>query len=84
MAHHTLSRLIFSLLMSLLMSGFITCWVTWLNLGINFSLAHWANAFIHAWPVAFLFVLFFAPFVQKISNIVLSVVTKIIDKESRC
>ena len=84
MQHNTLLRFVFSLFMSFLMSAFMTCWVTWLNLGTNFSLVRWGYAFIHAWPAAFVVVFFCASFVQKFSSLVLCALVKVFNKESRC
>jgi hypothetical protein len=47
------ARLILSLLMSSVMVLMVTLLVTFLNLGwVPDFLAHWAKAFIIAWPVA--------------------------------
>jgi len=61
-------RLIYAFLMSLLLSGLMSCWVTWLNLGLSeYFLNHWLNAFIAAWPVAAAIAFFSGPEVHKIS-----------------
>jgi hypothetical protein len=47
------ARLILSLLMSSIMVLMVTLLVTFLNLGLAPDfLAHWAKAFVIAWPVA--------------------------------
>ena len=62
-------RIVFALLMSMLMSGLMTGWVTWLNLGLTVDfLGRWGQAFVSAWPAAFVIVLAVAPTVQRVSQ----------------
>ncbi len=61
-------RLLTSMLMSLLLSGLMTAWVTWLNLGFT---AHfiglWLHAYLCAWPAAFIIVVLLGPLVQRLA-----------------
>lgn len=61
-------RLLTAMLMSLLLSGLMTAWVTWLNLGFT---AHfvglWLHAYVCAWPAAFVIVVLLGPWVQRLS-----------------
>ncbi|MBP6115991.1 MAG: DUF2798 domain-containing protein [Neisseriaceae bacterium] len=60
-------RVIFSAMMSCLMAGLMTGWVSWLNLGADFTLGRWGGAFMTAWPAAFAIVLLAAPTVQRLA-----------------
>lgn len=62
-------RLLFALLMSSIMGLLMTGWVSWLNLGLvaDFPL-RWMNAFMKAWPPAFVIVLLLAPPLQKLTR----------------
>ncbi|WP_293267832.1 DUF2798 domain-containing protein [Neptunomonas sp.] len=62
-------RIIFAVMMSFLLSFFMTCWVTWINLGWteNF-LTHWLHAFILAWPAAGLISFFIGPGIYKMAE----------------
>ena len=61
-------RILFALLMSLLLSSLMSCWVTWINLGLsNDFLSHWRQAFLGAWPVAAIIAFFIGPEVHKVS-----------------
>ena len=61
-------RLLTPMLMSLLLSGLMTAWVTWLNLGFT---AHfiglWLHAYLCAWPAAFIIVVLLGPLVQRLA-----------------
>lgn len=61
-------RLLTAMLMSLLLSGLMTAWVTWLNLGFT---AHfiglWLHAYLCAWPAAFIIVVLLGPLVQRLA-----------------
>lgn len=61
-------RLVFGLLMSLVMSVLMTCWVTYINLGMgpNFAM-QWGRAFLMAWPAAFLIAFSFGPLLQRVT-----------------
>ncbi|UGQ47421.1 DUF2798 domain-containing protein [Massilia endophytica] len=62
-------RLTFAGLMSLLMSGLMSAWVTWLNLGLSPAFpSRWLHAFVAAWPAAFLIVVLAAPKVQRLAS----------------
>jgi hypothetical protein len=59
---------IMSLLMALLMSGVLTAVFN----GIDREFfEHWANGFVHAWPIAFPAILVLAPVARKIVNAML-------------
>lgn len=63
-----LARLVFSFLMSTYMVTLMTLVITWSNTGLGTGfLARWGQAFLIAWPIAFLLVLVGAPVVQKLS-----------------
>lgn len=60
------TRLIAALLMSFSLSLLMSCWVTFINLGLTEDfVAHWLKAFKLAWPAAALIAFFLGPFVQK-------------------
>jgi len=62
-------RVTFAWLMSGLMSLLMTGWIGWINAGIGSGfLAHWAHAFVLAWPAAFTIVLIAAPTVQRLTQ----------------
>lgn len=64
-----INRVVFAVLMSLLMSSLMSGWVTWLNLGLAPTfVAHWRNAFLAAWPAAFVIVVLCGPSVHRIAN----------------
>ena len=68
-----LARCVFAALMSFLMSFFMTAWVTWLNLGfVPAYLQKWLQAFITAWPAAFIIVVLLAPSVQRMTRYLVS------------
>ncbi|ASP39048.1 hypothetical protein CHH28_10320 [Bacterioplanes sanyensis] len=59
-------RLAFTFAMSLTLSGFMSCWVTFLNLGlVPDFFARWGHAFALAWPVAATISFLFGPRVQR-------------------
>ncbi|MCS4291982.1 hypothetical protein M2375_000177 [Comamonas sp. BIGb0152] len=61
-------RLLSSILMSMLLSGLMTAWVTWLNLGfVGDFLSRWLHAYLLSWPAAFTIVVLLAPGVQRLS-----------------
>lgn len=60
------SRLIATLLMSFGLSLMMSCWVTFLNLGLSEAfLEKWMTAFRLAWPAAAVIAFFLGPPVQK-------------------
>lgn len=61
-------RVVFAVLMSLLLSSLMTCWVTWIHLGINpYFLSQWLTAFLSAWPAAAVIAFFSGPEVHRLS-----------------
>ena len=68
MSHAIKQRLLSSLIMSLLLSGLMSAWVTWLNLGlVGDFVSRWLHAYLLAWPAAFTIVVLLAPAVQSLS-----------------
>lgn len=62
-------RLVFGLLMSLVMSVLMTCWVTYINLGMRPDFVmQWGRAFLMAWPAAFLIAFSFGPLLQRLTQ----------------
>ncbi len=62
-------RIIFSLLMSLVLSFFMTLWVTWLNLGYSdMFFDHWFQAFQYAWPAAAVISFLCGPHIQSLTE----------------
>jgi len=60
------SRLIATLLMSFGLSLLMSCWVTFLNLGLSKAfLSQWMAAFRLAWPAAAIIAFLLGPPVQK-------------------
>lgn len=74
MSHVQRFRLLFSALMSMAMSAVLTGWGTWLRVGFSPSefVGGWAWAFVTAWPAAFAAVLVLAPWVNRLSQWLLS------------
>ncbi|PWB16095.1 MULTISPECIES: DUF2798 domain-containing protein [unclassified Comamonas] len=61
-------RFLSSVIMSMLLSGLMTAWVTWLNLGfVGDFLSRWLHAYLLSWPAAFTIVVLLAPAVQRLS-----------------
>ncbi|WP_020590709.1 DUF2798 domain-containing protein [Kiloniella laminariae] len=61
-------RLLFSALMSFVLSFLMSCWVTWINLGLSaMFIERWLNAFILAWPAAAAVSFLFGPIVQQLT-----------------
>ncbi|WP_036229606.1 DUF2798 domain-containing protein [Marinobacterium jannaschii] len=62
-------RLIQSALMSLVLCVLMTCWITFLNLGMSADfLARWGKAFLLAWPAAFVIAFSMGPGVMKLTQ----------------
>lgn len=60
------TRLIAALLMSFSLSLLMSCWVTFINLGLAEAfVTQWMKAFQLAWPAAALIAFFLGPAVQK-------------------
>lgn len=60
---------LFALLMSLVMTALMTGMVTAINTGIDATYPlRWGHAFMLAWPIAFTFVLLFAPPVRRLAE----------------
>jgi len=61
-------RLIFTAVMSLTLSFFMTFWVTWINLGFNPDfILQWLRAFSMAWPAAAVISFVMGPFIQAVT-----------------
>lgn len=61
-------RLIFTAVMSLTLSFFMTFWVTWINLGFNPDfISQWLRAFLMAWPAAAVISFVMGPFIQAVT-----------------
>lgn len=61
-------RLINTAIMSFLLSGFMTIYVTWINLGfVAHFIQFWLKAWAMAFPAAFIGVLLLAPVVGKLT-----------------
>jgi len=62
-------RIIFTVLMSLVLSSFMTFWVTWINLGFSDAfIAQWLHAFQLAWPAAAIISFISVPYVQILTS----------------
>lgn len=62
-------RFVNTLIMSFLLSGFMTIYVTWINLGFVEDFVHlWLKAWMMAFPAASVGVLILAPIVLKITT----------------
>lgn len=65
-SYHHLVR---TILMSILMVFIMTAVITAINTGIDENfLGRWQHAFILAWPIAFLVILFFSPKVGRLTE----------------
>ena len=63
------SRIIQSALMSLALSLLMTCWVTFINLGLSDQfIFKWGKAFLLAWPAAFTIAFTMGPLVMKLTQ----------------
>ncbi len=63
------ARLIQSGLMSFILCTLMTCWVTFINLGLTDAfIGHWANAFLLAWPIAYLIAFLSGPHVASLTE----------------
>ena len=48
-------KLLFTALFSMCLSGLVSGWVTYINLGLGAGfIKHWGLAYLNAWPMAFL------------------------------
>lgn len=71
--HRLKARLLQSGIMSFILCALMTCWVTFINLGMtNAFIGHWANAFLLAWPVAYLIAFLSGPFVARLTERILA------------
>lgn len=67
-------RLVNTAVMAFCLSGFMTMYVTWLNLGMTANFVqHWLTAWLCSAPAAFLGVLILATPVQKITRKLLNI-----------
>ena len=65
-------RLLNAILMSLVLCGFMSGWVTWINLGLGPDFFEkWGEAFRLAWPAAAITAFLFAPPILWISRWIL-------------
>jgi hypothetical protein len=61
-------RLVHSAMMSFVLCFLMTCWVTFINLGITeHFIMQWSRAFSLSWPAAFIIAFFTGPVVMKIA-----------------
>ncbi len=61
-------RLIFTAVMSLVLSFFMTFWVSWINLGFSPDFVlQWMRAFGLAWPAAAVVSFVMGPFIQAVT-----------------
>lgn len=66
---HFKARLLHSGLMSFILSVLMTCWVTFINLGLSSAfLSSWANAFLLAWPAAYLIAFLSGPHIANLTE----------------
>lgn len=62
-------RVVNTAIMSFFLSGFMTLYVTWINLGlVEGFIAHWLKAWVMACPAAFVGVMLLSPIVLKITR----------------
>ncbi|WP_432698408.1 DUF2798 domain-containing protein [Marinobacterium sp. YM272] len=63
------ARLLQSGMMSFILCTLMTCWVTFINLGLTDAfVGNWLNAFLLAWPIAYLIAFLAGPFVASLTN----------------
>lgn len=61
-------------IMSFLLSGFMTIYITWINLGVVENFIHlWLKAWLMAFPAAFVGVLVLTPVVLKLTTYLLKI-----------
>ena len=66
--HKKLRPLTFPLLMSVYMVTLMTALITWVNIGFGAQyLRAWGEAFVVAWPIAFVLILAGAPRLQALT-----------------
>jgi len=66
-------KILFTLIMSFILSSLMTCWITYINLGLSEQfLAQWGNAFLLAWPAAGIISFLCVPVANKITHRVLA------------
>lgn len=66
--HKSLRHFTFPLLMSIYMVTLMTALITWLNIGFGPEfLPAWGQAFVVAWPIAFVLILLGAPKLQALT-----------------
>lgn len=66
------ARLVFTLIMSFILSFFMTCWVTFINLGLSeLFLSQWGRALLLAWPAAAVISFLFGPVAQRMTQKIL-------------
>lgn len=66
-------KIVFTVIMSFILSSMMTCWITYINLGLsgNFP-SQWGNAFLLAWPAAGIISFLFVPIAHKLTSKVLA------------
>jgi len=64
-----MNKLLFTALFSLCLSGLVSGWVTFINLGAGPDFfKHWGLAYLNAWPMAFLAAYLLAAPVKALTN----------------
>ncbi|MCD8523669.1 MAG: DUF2798 domain-containing protein [Saccharospirillaceae bacterium] len=59
-------RIAFTLMMSFVLSVLMTCWITFINLGVTDEFfSRWLKAWLLAWPAAFVIAFVTGPTIQK-------------------
>ncbi|TCK08277.1 DUF2798 domain-containing protein [Marinobacterium mangrovicola] len=66
--YHLKARLLQSGIMSFILCTLMTCWVTFINLGLTDAfIGRWMNAFLLAWPIAYAIAFAAGPFVARLT-----------------
>ena len=61
-------RITFGALMSLVLTTLMTCWITYINIGLTPTfLTSWFKAFQLAYPAAFIIAFFISPHIMKLA-----------------
>lgn len=72
-----MQRLIFTILFSFLLSLLMSAWVTYINLGLSSGyVMSWLEAFSKAWPAALLIAYFLAPPITRFASFITKKVSK--------
>lgn len=63
-----MERLVFTGIFSFCLSGMMSGWVTYINLGLSATFLHsWSLAFVNAWPAAFVAAWLINPLVRVLT-----------------